>query len=156
VKARDLVRDYPTVGEHSDAVDAARLLTDQDRPGLIVLDEHDHPVAVLPGSQVLRLVIPGYIRDDRTLAGVVDDEFVRHMCDALAGKTVAELLPKDRSKLPVVGGEESLLAVAALMAAERSPIVAVVAGPGTKGPLLGTVTLRTVLTELLPDKITES
>jgi CBS domain-containing protein len=138
----------------SGALDAARLLTEQDRPGLIVVDEDDHPVAVLPGSQVLRLVIPGYIRDDRTLAGVVDDDFVDHMCDALEGKTVVELLPKDRSRLPVVGPDESVLEVAALMAAERSPIVAVVEGPGSKGRLVGAITLPLVLGALLPRKIT--
>jgi len=154
VKARALATDYPTVSETSGGVDAARLLTEQDRPGLIVVDDQFHPVAVLPGSQVLRLLIPGYIRDDRTLAGVVDDDFVDHMCDALEGKTVRELLPKDRSVLPVVGSDETLLEVAALMAAERSPIVAVVEGPGATGAFLGAITLPVVLRELLPDRIT--
>lgn len=154
MKARELADSYPVVGLKSGAVDAARLLTEQDRPGLIVVDEAARPVAVLPGSQVLRLLIPGYIRDDRTLAGVVDDDFVEHMCDALEGKSVAELLPKDRRKLPVVGPDESVLEIAALMAAERSPIVAVVEGPGTSGPLLGAITLPTVLRALLPTRIT--
>lgn len=153
VKARALARPYPTVVDTSGAVDAARLLTEQDRPGLIVVDGQDRPVAVLPGSQVLRLLIPGYIRDDRTLAGVVDDDFVDHMCDALEGRSVAEVLPKDRSRLPVVGPDESVLEVAALMAAERSPIVAVVEGPGTKGALIGAITLPVVLGALLPDRI---
>lgn len=135
-------------------MDAARVLTGEGRPGLIVVDEEDHPVAVLPGSQVLRLLIPNYIREDRTLAGVVDDDFVEHMCDALEGKTVAELLPKDRKALPVIGPDESLLEVAAVMAAERSPIVAVVEGPGAKGALIGAITLPVVLAELLPERIT--
>jgi CBS domain-containing protein len=154
VKARALARPYPTVHGKRGAVDAARLLMEEQRPGLIVVDDHDHPVAVLPGSQVLRLVIPGYIRDDPTLAAVVDDDFIDHMCDALEGRTVAELLPKERSPLPVVGPDESVLEVAALMAAERSPIVAVVEGPGTKGALLGAITVPMVLAELLPDRIT--
>ncbi|MDF1603606.1 CBS domain-containing protein [Nocardioides sp. YIM 152315] len=155
MKASELAKPYPVVAQGSGAVDAARLLTEEQRPGLIVVDDDDHPVAVLPGSQVLRLVIPGYIRDDRTLAGVVDDDFVDHMCDALEHKTVVELLPRDRSRLPVVGPDESLLAVAALMAAERSPIVAVVQGPGTKGALLGAITLTSVLAALLPGRITD-
>jgi CBS domain-containing protein len=154
VLARDLAAAYPTVGLHSGAVEAARLLTEQDRPGLIVVDEHDHPVAVLPGSQVLRLLIPGYIRDDRTLAGVVDQDFVDHMCDALEDKTVAELLPKDRSRLPVVEPDDSVLEVAALMAAERSPIVAVVDGSVRSAPILGAITLPAILRELLPDRLT--
>ncbi|HEU5038407.1 MAG TPA: CBS domain-containing protein [Nocardioides sp.] len=154
MNARELAEPYPAVGLHSLAVDAARLLTEEGRPGLIVVDDAFHPVAVLPGSQVLRLVIPGYIRDDPNLAGVVDQEFVDHMCDALDGKSVADLLPHERSALPVVGPDESELEVAALMAAQRSPLVAVVDGPGKSAPLIGAITVPLVLAALLPDRIT--
>jgi CBS domain-containing protein len=156
VNARELAEPYPAVRLHSGAVDAARLLMEEARPGLIVVDDDFHPVAVLPGSQVLRLLIPGYIRDDPNLAGVVDQEFVDHMCDALEGKTVAELLPQERSPLPVVGPDESELEVAALMAAQRSPLVAVVDGSGKSAPLVGAITVSLVLGALLPDRITGS
>jgi CBS domain-containing protein len=154
VNARELAESYPAVGLHSGAVDAARLLTEEGRPGLIVVDDDFHPVAVLPGSEVLRLLIPGYIRDDPALAGVVDQDFVDHMCDALEGKTVADLLPRDRSPLPVVGPDESELEVAALMAAQRSPLVAVVDGTDTSAPLIGAITVSPVLAALLPDRLT--
>ncbi len=150
------MRPYPVLGERSGAVEAARLLTEADRPGVIVVDDQQRPVAVLPGSQVLRLLIPNYIQDDRTLAGVVDDDFVAHMCDALAGKTVVELLPRDRKKLPVLDADSTVLEVAAAMAAERSPIVAVVEGPGSKGALVGAVTLPAVLAAILPEQLMES
>ncbi|MBZ5739079.1 CBS domain-containing protein [Nocardioides mangrovi] len=150
MKARDLAIPFPAVREDQPALQAARLLVEEGRPGLIVVDEHDHPVAVLPGSQVLRLLIPGYIQSDPTLAAVVDDDFVDHMCDTLEGKTVAQLLRKDRSKLPLVEADDSVLQVAALMAAERSPLVGVVEGKGAASPLLGGITLSAVLGELLP------
>lgn len=156
VKARELARPYPAVGLGSEALDAARLLTEHGRPGLIVVDERQHPVAVLPGSQVLRLVIPGYIQDDPNLVGVVDDEFVEQMCDTLAGRTVADLLPRDRIPLPVVDADASVLEVAARMAAEHTPLVAVVDGQGRSAPLLGAVTLSAVLGELLPPRVTPS
>jgi CBS domain-containing protein len=156
VKARDLAHPYPALNEQSGAVEAARVLAEEQRPGLIVVDDENRPVAVLPGSQVLRLLIPNYIRDDPTLAGVVDDDFVEHMCDALADKTVVELLPKDRKKLPVVAADDTLMEVAAVMAAERSPLVAVVEGPRTKGALVGAITLPVVLGALLPRRITGS
>jgi CBS domain-containing protein len=155
VKAGELAEPYPTVAIHSGAVDAARLLTSENRPGLIVVDEHDHPLAVLPGWQVLRLVIPGYIRDDPNLAGVVDEQFIEHMCDALLDKTVAELLPKKRSALPVAGRDDTVLEVAALMAAERSHLVAVVDSPERSSPIIGAITLPAVLGELLPKRITD-
>jgi CBS domain-containing protein len=154
VNARELAEAYPTVGLGSGAVDAARLLTEHGRPGLIVVDDGDHPVAVLPGSQVLRLLIPGYLRDDPNLAGVVDQDFIDHMCDTLEGRPVAELLPKERSRLPVVGPDDSVLEVAALMLTERSPLVAVVDDDKASGRLIGAITVSAVLGALLPDRIT--
>lgn len=154
MRARELAQPYPTVGLDSDAIEAARLLTSEHRQGLIVVDEQRHPVAVLPGWQVLRLIIPGYIRDDPNLAGVVDDQFIEQMCDVLADKTVAELMPKERPRLPVVGPDDSVLEIAALMASERSPLVAVVETPGRSAPLLGVVTLSVVLERLLPGRLT--
>ena len=64
----------------TDALTAARLLTEHNRPGLIVVDDEDHPVAVLPGSQVLRAMIPSYVQDDPTLARVLDEEFADSIC----------------------------------------------------------------------------
>ena len=154
MNASELVEPYPTVGLGAGAVEAARLLTEQNRPGLIVVDDRDHPAAVLPAAQVLRLVIPGYLRDDPNLAGVVDDDFIDHICDALEGKTVADLLPQDRQRLPVVRADDSVLEIAAVMAAERSPLVAVVGGPARSGPLLGVVSVGAVLQQLLPERLT--
>lgn len=153
--ARDLAQPYPTIGRRQGVLDAASLLTDQHRHGLIVVDEDRHPVAVMPGWQVLRLLIPGYVQDDPTLAAVVDDDYISHVCDSLAGRTVAELLPQDRSRLAVVPPDHSVLEVAALMAAERVQLVAVVEGPGRRGPLLGAVTLPAVLAALLPKRVTD-
>jgi len=155
VLARDIVEPYPTVGLDSSAIEAARLLTEHHRPALVVVDAHDHPVAILPGSQVLRLVIPGYLQDDVKLAAVVDEQFVEQMCDALAGKTVAELLPRDHDAVPVVRPDDTVLEVAVLMVVERSPLVAVVDGPGKSAPMTGAVTLTAVLRAILPDRLGE-
>lgn len=153
MKAREIAEAYPTVRLESGAVEAARLLTEHNRPALVVVDAHDHPVAILPGSQVLRLVIPGYLQDDVNLAAVVDEQFIDQMCDALIGKTVAELLPRDRAALPVVGPDDTVLEVAVLMVTERSPLVAVVDGSGKKAPMTGAVTLTAVLRAILPERL---
>lgn len=156
MKARELAQPFPAVRRDEAALEAARLLVEEERPGLIVVDESGHPIAVLAGSQVLRLLIPRYIQDDRRLAAVVDDDFVEHMCDALEGKTVEELLPRERATVPIVRAEESVLEVAALMAAERSPLVAVVEGKDPTAPLIGAITLTAVLPRLVPRRVTRS
>ena len=44
---------------------------------------------------------------------MVDEEFADHMCDSLAGKTVAELLPDDGPKLIVVEPDDNVIEIAA-------------------------------------------
>ena len=155
MKARDLAVPYPTVRSDAPAADAARLLTGLGRPALVVVDEHEHPIAILPASQVLRLVIPRYIQDDPALARVVDEAFADHMCDVLTGKTVAELLPDNGPSLLVIEPDDNAIEIAAIMAGSRSPLVAVVDGKGDKAPMIGAVTVASLLSELLPERITD-
>jgi CBS domain-containing protein len=151
VQAHELAAPYPTVRMDTLALDAARLLTEHNRPGLIVVDEHDHPIAILPGSQVLRLVIPGYVQDDPTLARVLDEAYADRICDVLAEKTVRDLLPRDRVPLPVVAPDDTVLEIAAIMAANRSPLVAVVEERSKTAPLLGAISVSSLLGRLLPE-----
>jgi len=151
VQAHELAAPYPTVRMVTAALDAARLITEKSRPGLIVVDEHDHPIAILPGSQVLRFVIPGYVQDDPALARVLDEAYADHMCDVLMGKTVRDLMPRDRVTLPVVAPDDTVLEIAAIMAANRSPLVAVVEERSETAPLLGAISVSQLLGRLLPD-----
>jgi CBS domain-containing protein len=150
VEARDLAVPYPTVRMDTDGVTAARLLTEHGRPGLIVVDEHGHPIAVLPGSQVMRALVPRYVQDDPTLAGVLEEEFADRLCDHLAQRQVAELIPTDRVPLPIVGPDATAVEIAALMAAHRTPLVAVTEGTERTAALLGAVTVSDLLGRLLP------
>ncbi len=155
MKAGDLAAAYPTVRTDTSAADAARLLTEEHRPGLVVVDDEDHPVAVLPGSQVLRFLIPGYVQDDPTLARVLEEEFADNLWDTLAGKTVAELLPQERTPLPVVQLDDTLLEIAAVMAANRCPLVAVVDGPGKAASLVGVISVAQLLEALLIGRVSK-
>ncbi len=141
---------YPTVTMDTDALTAARLLTEHNRPGLIVVDAQDHPVAVLPGSQVLRVMIPTYVQDDPALARVLDEDFADSMCASLSEHTVMELVPKDRGVLPVANDDDTVLEIAAMMAANRSPLVAVLDGKGAGASLLGAISIYDLLGNILP------
>lgn len=150
VKAHELAAPYPTVRMETLAIDAARLLTEHGRPGLIVVDEHDHPIAILPGSQVLRLMIPRYVQDDPALARVLDEAHADRMWEVLAEKSVRDLMPKEKVLLPVVAPDDTVLEIAAIMAANRSPLVAVVDARSKTAPMIGAISASSLLERLLP------
>ena len=132
------------------ALEAARLLTEQGRPGLIVVDENSHPVAILPASQVLRMLVPRYVQDDPALARVLDEAHADKMCESLRGKTVKDLMPQQPPTLPVVNPDDTVLEIAAIMAANRSPLVAVVEERSRTAALSGAISASQLLGRILP------
>jgi CBS domain-containing protein len=148
VRARDLVEPFPTVALDTDALQAARTIGEHRLPGLIVCDETGAPHTVLPGSQVLRFLIPPYIQEDMALARVYDESASERLLGKLSTKTVRDLLPRhhDRDQLPVVDADATTLEMAALMARLHSPVVAVV----DEGVLLGAVTVSRLFQHLFP------
>ena len=71
--AEGIAEDFPAVTIDSDALDAARLLAEHQLPGLVVTDPAGRPYAVLPAYLVVGFLVPGYIRDDPALAGVLTE-----------------------------------------------------------------------------------
>ena len=65
MRARDLAEPYPSVSTDDDAVDALRLLAERKLPALLVLDREGQPWAVVPGSQLVRQLVPDYVRTTR-------------------------------------------------------------------------------------------
>jgi CBS domain-containing protein len=149
VQARELAETYPTIDTESTVLEAARTLAERRLPGLIVVDEVGHPRAVLPASQVLRLLIPQYVQDDPTLARVLDDSGAEVLIHELEGKTVAELLRGDHLKPPVARPDDTVMEVAAMMSSSRSPLVAVVADEEEGRPLIGVITVTRLLGHIL-------
>ncbi|OLT12449.1 hypothetical protein BJF79_22185 [Actinomadura sp. CNU-125] len=149
MRARDLAVEYPTVTPDDSALDAARLLARHGLPALLVADARGRPVAVLPGSRLLRLLIPRYVRDDPNLARVYDEGHADRLCARLAERTVADLLRDDRLPLPVVDADATVMEIASVMDQARSPMVAVCERRGEA--MLGAVAVSRLLTRLLPD-----
>ncbi|MGH8869174.1 MAG: CBS domain-containing protein [Actinomycetes bacterium] len=146
MRADEIAVDYPSVRLDTPAVEAAHLLAAEKLPGLLVLDQTGHPLCVLPGSQVLRFIIPSYVQEDINLAGVLSDEAVRDFTARLSGNTVRDVLPSTPQPLPVVEADTTGMEMAALMARLHSPLVAVV----RDGDLVGAVTAAHLLEVLLP------
>ncbi len=148
MRARDLAEEFPQVTLASDGMQAAQAMAQASKPGLIVIDDRGRPHAVLGGSQVLRFVIPSYIREDPPLARALDADAADELCRRLERSTVRDVLPdpQDRDELPVVDGDATALEMAAVMARMHSPLVAVM----EDDTLIGGVTVAQLLDYLLP------
>ena len=92
-------------------------------------------------------IVPTYVQEDPALARAYDEASADAMCEELAARTVREVLPKrvDRFELPVVESDATSIEIAAVMARQRSPIVAVVDGVR----FVGAVTVSALLEHLL-------
>ncbi|MEU7297156.1 CBS domain-containing protein [Streptomyces exfoliatus] len=140
MRARDLAEPYPFVTTDDDAIDAARMLAGQSLPALLVVDADGQPYAIVPGSQLIRQLIPAYIAEDPSLAGAAGDQHDGELAERLAGLTVAEWAPRSLYAPPIVGPDAPPMEVAALMARTHSPLAAVIERDSKGVRLLGTVT----------------
>ena len=113
------------VGLESDAWDAVTQLAKRRLPGLVVTEPSGKPVAILPASQVVRILVPQYVQDDPSLAGVLSESMADRAANKLRGKKVAALLPDDTPELAVVSHDDTIIEVAAVMARLRCPLAAV-------------------------------
>ena len=98
--------------------------------------------------------MPDYVEDDPTLAGVFPESEADRLCESLAGRTVAQLMPgpaylphHDRDR-PIVDPEATAMQVASVMSRQHSPIVAVVQDHA----VLGVITVHRLLGALLPHR----
>jgi CBS domain-containing protein len=149
VLAKDIAEPFPTVTLDTNAYEAAKLLAGRRLPGLIVIDAEQHPVAILPGSQVLNFAIPRYVQDDPRLAQVYDERAADELCAKLETRTVREVLPaKELRELEVVDGRATVMEVAAVMARQHSPVIAVI----EKERVIGAITVSHLLNHILPQR----
>ena len=139
--AAEFVEQFPVVTVDSNALEAARTLAEHRLPGIVVTDSSGTPHAVLPASQVVRFIVPTYVQDDPSLAGVIDESWADKAAEKLAGKSVKDVLPEHLADIPSANADDTIIEVAALMARLKSPLVAVM----KDGKLLGVITASRLL-----------
>lgn len=144
--ASDLMEDYPAVDLSTDASRAAQMMVADQRPALLVF-ENGKPKTILPSSEVLGYLIPPYIRDDPSLAAVIDEKGSDTCTRRLAGRSVRDLLGERLTKLPSVQPDDTALECAAVMAKSHSPLCVVL---NKQGEILGAITASRVIEALLP------
>jgi CBS domain-containing protein len=146
VHAKEMAEEFPVVGLESDAWDAVTQLAERRLPGLVVTDPSGRPVAILPASQVVRILVPQYVQDDPSLAGVLSESMCDRVADKLHGKTVKALVPDDGPEPAIVKADDTIVEVAAVMARLRSPLAAVMDGEKLVGVITASRLLQLALT----------
>jgi predicted transcriptional regulator len=147
VRAEDLEEKFPIVRIDSDAIDAVRTIAENALPGLLVTDTSGKPYAVLPAFAMLRFMLPRYVQDDLTLAGVLGGPAPDQVMQNLAGKTVGDVLPADVRDIPSVDARASITKVAAEMVRTRSPLIAVTKDRKLHGAITASRVLAAALKE---------
>ncbi|CAN5394331.1 CBS domain-containing protein [soil metagenome] len=143
--AEEMAEDFPVVTVDTDALEAARTLAEHRLPGIVVTDALGRPFAVLPASQVVQFIVPRYVQDDPSLAGVLGEPDADRVAHKLRGKKVRDVLPEHLVDIPAANADDTIVEVAAMMARLRSPLVAVV----KDGALLGVITASRLLAAAL-------
>jgi len=141
MRASDLAEPYPLVGTDDDAMEAARLFAEHQLPALLVVDRDGHPYAIVPGSQLLRVIVPEYVLREPSLTPSLRDGDDERLSDVLEGLTVAEWLRgQGQRALPtVVGVSVSAIEIAELMVRTHTPLVAVVESDGDRTRTVGAI-----------------
>ncbi|WP_026197941.1 CBS domain-containing protein [Sciscionella marina] len=145
MRARDIAMIIPTVRVEDPVAEALRVMAVRRLPGLIVVDNANRPRLVLPGTQVLRLVVPSTYQDDPALCRAIDEQHAAEFWYGFGDLTVGDCLPAKPTRLGTVPTDATLLEVAALMARSHSPLVAVI---DESGMLTGGITLERLVTSL--------
>ncbi len=147
MRTRDLAVPEGVVSVDEPLIDAARRMVDDALAGLVIVSSTGKPLAVLPASQVLGLVVPGYVKDDPALAAVVDEASADRLAERLVGLPVQHVLDDARPDLlATIDDDATLLEAAAVMARKHTPVLVVV---DDAGQAIGTLSARDVLGRLL-------
>ncbi len=145
MKAAELAEQVPTVRKSTTGAEATRVIAEYRLSGLVVSGDDGVPIAVVPGSQILSLVLPQYVRDEPNLAHAYDEQGADELCGALNRATIGELLEAKRltaTKPPSVLPEDTLIEIASTMDAGHTPVILVV---DREGGYHGVITLSRVL-----------
>ena len=151
MRAAEIDEEFSVVDVDTPALEAARMLAEHCLPGIVVLTADGQLYAVLPASQVVRFIVPSYVQEDPLLARVLAESVADRAVDALGGKTIRELLPQQRLRLPIANADDTIIEVAAMMGRLRSPLIAVM----KQGRLHGVITTWRLLTMALKCGLTE-
>ncbi len=149
MRVSELAISLPVVDRETSAVSAAQIIARDSRASIVVANAKGHPIAVISAVDVLRVLLPSYVTDDVSLAGVFDEKGADEIWRGVPDHTIGDLVDDHESRvfdILEVEPDATLLEVAARMADERAVIALV---KGKPDDALKFVTLPAVLDAVL-------
>lgn len=131
MRASDIQVALPLIDRRTNAVAAARLIAQNHLAALVVADDSATPIGVVSSADVLGLLVPNYVLQDMSLAGVLDEAGAEEVWANARNRTIGELLDDDGVKVRApmhLDADDTLIEVAARMVDGHAQI-AVVDGP---------------------------
>lgn len=117
------------------ALEAAALIARDNLAALVIADKGGTPVAVVSAVDVLRLMVPVYVLDDMTLAGVFDEDGAEELARQGSRRTIGELVDNDDVRIYdilKIDADATLVEIAARMAHTRAPVALVKGSEGAE------------------------
>lgn len=145
MKARDIMGPVPEVRTDEPI---KRLLAAFERPevrAVAVVTEVGELVGVINDQDLLGALLPSYVLDDESLAGVLDEAAAATLQERLRAKRCGDLLDESKRHHTIVLPDDTLLEVATALAKTKVPAVVVV----DQGQVLGAITIDQLLGALL-------
>jgi CBS domain-containing protein len=140
--AAGVVETLPTAHLDEDLLAAIRTVVRHRLPGLIATDAQGGLVGYLSSTDLLRLALPGYLRDEPCLARVFDEEHADRIAATLVGTRVGDVIGQPADRVSVVRPQATVVELAELMARQCCPLVLV---EREGGGILGIVTANRLL-----------
>ena len=125
MRADDLKVSLPIVRRETTAAEAGRLVAESALVGLVIANERGTPTAIVSAVDVLRLMVPGYLLDDVSLAAVFDEDAAGEAWEHIAQRTVGDLLDDEGvavHRILSLDSDATLVEIAARMVDARTQI----------------------------------
>lgn len=148
MKARNLASPHMVLQREASATEAAAVLSRHDIRAVLVVDGAGEFVGVLSDSELLHALLPPVVYENEVLARVFEEGASDVLYRRLQGRTVGDLMPEERDAAPIVGGDDTLVEVAAVMVRARASLVGVL----DDERLVGGISIDDLLSHLLKSR----
>lgn len=153
MRASDVVQTLPAARLSDAVLPAMRSVARRELPGLVVVDEQDRVVACVSLTDLVRLVLPRYLRDEPCLARTFGEAHADRVAEGLAGAVVRDVVGQVPERIPVVRADATLVELAETMSRQRCALVMV---EQRETGVLGVVTAGRLLEVLVDTAVGET